>query len=155
MNITIRNAEIKDYESIENILIQVHRMHVEWRDDIYRMNDEINSFEHFSEIIADNTYIVAEADGQIVGVLYYFYKTTDIPIMTKRKTIYVDTMAVEENYRGKGIGTAMFDTVREIALKEGCTHIELQVNAKNTAAQQMYKKYGFSHKNYVLDMKLD
>ncbi len=154
MNLIIRTATKDDYNSVEKIMVQVHKMHVDWRNDIYRMNDPINSFERFTELIADETYIVAEVSGQVVGILYYFFKETDIPIMTKRKTLYVDTMAVEEKYRGMGIGTAMFDTVKKIALQSGCTHMELQVNAKNSAAQKMYDNYGFRTKNIVMDMKL-
>ncbi len=155
MNIIIRNALQSDYEQIENIMTQAHRMHVEWRDDIYRMNDPILSYERFMNLLSEETYIVAQKDEDVVGILYYFFKNTDIPSMQKRKVLYIDTMAVEENFRGMGVGTAMFDHIKNIAKANDCTHMELSVNAKNINAQKMYAKYGFSEKSYTLDMKLD
>lgn len=66
--------------------------------------------------------------------------------------IYIDTMAVDEQYRGKGIGHAFFEFLKEMKLQKGFDGIELQVNAKNKAAYQMYANYGFTEKSINMEL---
>ena len=70
----------------------------------------------------------------------------------KRKVLFVDTMAVEEKYRGKGIGTGMFEYLKKVAKERQCDGIELQVNARNTAAKKMYEKCGFTEKSINMEL---
>ena len=47
MDIRIRNATTNDYESVIKIISQVQDMHVEWRPDIYKYNDNLIAKEEF------------------------------------------------------------------------------------------------------------
>ncbi|MBR6801299.1 MAG: GNAT family N-acetyltransferase [Eubacteriaceae bacterium] len=154
MKINIRYAQLSDYSQIESILKQVHEMHVMWRSDVYKMNDVILAKDRFLNYIAEDNCIVAEDDGVIVGMVYYFVKHVSTPVHVEKNILYIDTMAVHENYRGKGIGTAMFDHLREIAKCRDCVSFELSVNGKNEKAMKMYEKYGFGVKSLTLDMPL-
>ncbi len=69
-----------------------------------------------------------------------------------RDVIFVDSMAVDEADRGKGIGHAFFDFLKELKEQKGYDGIELQVNAKNKAAYQMYVKYGFTEKSVNMEL---
>lgn len=155
MNFTVRYAKENDYEKIEAILKNVHAMHVAWRCDVYKMADPILEKDRFMEYIKDDNCIVAESDGNVVGMIYFFVKHVNNPVQVERKILYIDTMAVAEVYRGKGIGTSMFDFLRYVAKDRGCSSFELSVNAKNEDAQKMYAKYGFRPKSYTLDMPLE
>ena len=46
-------------------------------------------------------------------------------------------MAVDEAYRGMGIGHFFFDKIKEIKAEKKLDGIELQVNAKNKAAYEL------------------
>lgn len=62
-------------------------------------------------------------------------------------------MAVDENYRGMGIGHLFFERVRQIKAQRRCDGIELVVNAKNQAAYEMYAKYGFTVKSITMELR--
>ena len=69
-----------------------------------------------------------------------------------RKVLFIDSMAVDENHRGQGIGHQLFDYVRTIYKEEHYDGLELHVNAKNAAAMEMYKKYGFTEKSINMEL---
>ena len=72
--------------------------------------------------------------------------------MLTRDVIYIDTMAVDENYRGMGIGHHFFEMLKYLKKEKHFDGIELQVNAKNVAAYEMYKKYGFTEKSINMEL---
>jgi len=155
MQLLIRHARKEDYDSANNIMKQAHMLHSGWRSDIYKMNDVCLPYEWFEKYLEEDTYIVAETDGKVVGILYYFIKHSETPLHVTRDVLYIDTMAVDEKYRRRGIGTAMFDYVKKIAKEKNCVSFELNVLAKNKSARKMYEDYGFSPKSYVMEMPVE
>ena len=152
MNWIIRNAVMKDYESVLHIMNQVQQMHVHWRPDIYRPNPALIPPEAFAKMVEGDTCFVAEADGRVVGVMELLYRHIETPSHVTRNVIFIDTMAVEESYRGRGIGHLFFEKVRQIKEQKRCDGIELQVNAKNQAAYDMYANYGFTVKSINMEL---
>ena len=145
MQIQIRAAMARDYEAAVKILSQVQDMHVEWRPDIYRHTSHLMSMEEFQQAAEDHTFFVAENEkNQVIGILQIMFKHVEGPSHTTRDFIFVDRMAVDEAYRGAGVGHKMFDFLKGLKAEKNMDAIELQVNAKNTAAYEMYRKYGFT-----------
>lgn len=64
----------------------------------------------------------------------------------------MDSMAVDEKYRGKGIGHAFFDFLKNLKNERGYDGIELQVNAKNKTAYKIYSDYGFTNKSINMEL---
>lgn len=152
MNTIVRSAGREDYNAVITILNQVQQMHVDWRPDIYRPNDNLIPEESFEKLAESDTFFVAEMDGTIVGVLEIVFRHIESPSHVTRNVIFIDTMAVDEKYRGMGIGHLFFDKVKEIREEKHCDGIELQVNAKNKAAYEMYRKYGFTEKSINMEL---
>ena len=152
MNIQIRLAKKTDYESVIRIMSQVQDMHVEWRPDIYKHNENLIPEDIFEKIVENNTFYVAESDSSVVGVLEIVYRHVESPSHVTRDVIFIDTMAIDENYRGMGIGHKMFDFLKQIKVEKNLDGIELQVNAKNRAAYEMYKKCGFTEKSINMEL---
>ena len=59
---------------------------------------------------------------------------------------YVEDMMVDENYRGKGIGTTITKKLIELARKKAVTTIELSTRPSRVAANKLYQKLGFQQK---------
>lgn len=104
MKAFVRNAERKDYEAVVNIMGQVQEMHVKWRPDIYKTNKEMISADKFAGLLKEGTFFVAEADGMVVGVMGITFRHIENPSHVTRNVIFIDSMAVDEKYRGMGIG---------------------------------------------------
>ena len=58
----------------------------------------------FLEKTENGTFFVAESHGKIVGVMDIQFRHIASPAHVTRDILFVDSMAVEENYRGQGIG---------------------------------------------------
>lgn len=153
MDIRIRNATTNDYGSVIKIISQVQDMHVEWRPDIYKYNDNLITKEEFEKLVENNTFFVAENENKkIVGVLEIIFRHIESPAHVTRDVIFIDTMAVDEKYRGLGVGHKMFEFLKAMKIEKNMDGIELQVNARNRAAYEMYKKYGFTEKSINMEL---
>lgn len=152
MEIHIRNAKPDEYKTVEAIMKQVQQLHIDWRPDIYKYNETVLPLEIYEQAVKDQTFFVAEYDGQVAGILFIMYRHIENPIQVTRNIIFIDSMAVDEKYRGKGIGHAFFDFLKELKTQGGYDGIELQVNAKNEAAYKMYTDCGFSNKSINMEL---
>lgn len=153
MEITIRFAEEKDYNQVEAIMKQVQELHTEWRPDIYKNIDIVLPFDMYMDYVNNRELIVATLDsGDIVGILIYVTRNISGGPMVDRKVMFIDSMGVDEHYRGQGIGRELFAFVRNICEEQEYDGLELQVNAKNIAAKRMYEKYGFTEKSVNMEL---
>ena len=56
---------------------------------------------------------------------------------------YISLIVVDEQYRGKGLATALIQKANEIARQSGCTKTVLDVDSDNGPARALYEKLGF------------
>lgn len=152
MKAFVRNAEMKDYEAVVNIMAQVQEMHVKWRPDIYKTNKEMIPADKFVGLLKEGTFFVAEADGMVVGVMGIALRHIENPSHVTRNVIFIDSMAVDAKYRGRGIGHLFFEKAKQIKEERHYDAVELQVNAKNKAAYEMYVKCGFREKSINMEL---
>ncbi len=61
----------------------------------------------------------------------------------KDTELYIGSIAVAENYRGKGVGTQLLNAVNDFAKKNEFEAIILDVVDTNPRAFELYKRYGF------------
>lgn len=152
MNIHIRNAKTDEYRTVEAMMQQVQQLHTGWRPDIYKSCETVLPRDVYEQAVADNTFFMAEYDGQAAGILFIQYRHIESSSQITRNVIYVDSIAVDERFRGKGIGHAFFDFLKKLKADGGFDGIELQVNAKNKAAYKMYVDYGFTDKSINMEL---
>lgn len=150
----VREAVFEDKESILKLWKYLMECHDEMDKDsktlsslTKRHKDADQLYLAFlDEKMADpNSWVlVAESEG-VVGYLVAFVKETWQGLVNKR-TIYVLDFAVDENVRGKGIGSALISALEKIARKHGVKYLELHVNPKNRDAVRFYGKKGFEER---------
>ena len=151
-HITVRYAEENDYPGIEKIMQQVQDMHVTWRPDIYKRGEIVLPYEVFKEAIYDKSFLVAEINSQIVGLLFFMIRHIENNVQVTRDILFIDSMAVAAGYRGQGVGRSLFAFVKDIKKQRNLDGIELQVNAKNLDARAMYERYGFTEKSVNMEL---
>ena len=132
---------------------QVQQLHVEWRPDVYKPASPLITMDMFEAILKDGNWYVAEADGVVVGILELMKRHVKSPAQVTKDVLFISTMAIDEKYRGKGIGHRFFEKVKQLKQEKGYDTIELQVNAKNRLAYEMYRKYGFTEKSINMELK--
>lgn len=152
MDIHIRTAKVEDYNAVEAIMKQVHKLHVGWRPDVYKQQETILPLDEFKQAIQEQAFFVAEGEGKVVGILGLMYRHVETPVHVTKDIIFIDSMAVDEPYRKKGVGHAFFDFLKELKKEKGYDAIELQVNARNKGAYNMYRNYGFTEKSINMEL---
>lgn len=149
MNITFRPAAMDDLSEVVRLL----------SDDFLgaqreRFEDPLPEgyVKAFREIEADqnNELIVAEAGGRVIGTL----QLTFTPSISFRggKRCTVESVRVDEKYRGEGIGRKMMLWAIERAKGRGCISMQLTTNSDRVDAHRFYEKLGFAGTH--LGMKL-
>lgn len=103
--------------------------------------------------IGDNDlacYLVAEADGQVVGYAGMWLILDEA---------HVTNVALLPAYRGHGLGSKLMEALCEMAKTVGARRMTLEVRPSNLAAQRMYGKLGFEVRGvrpgYYTDSKED
>ena len=101
----------------------------------------IPSDEYSLSLIDDPTFIpvVAIVDGIVVGGLaaYVLKKFEQV-----RSEIYIYDLAVDENYRRRGIATGCINKLREIAREVGSYVIYVQADHGDEPAIKLYESLG-------------
>ena len=69
--------------------------------------------------------------------------------------LYVVDLYVQQASRGKGVGRALMDAVRNTALAEGATRLSWAVHKKNASALRFYESIGARYASDVHFMHLD
>ena len=152
MRCLVRKAEEKDYEAVWGIMNEVQELHIGLRPDIYRENPDFFPKEYFEGLIEKELAYVAEKDRTVAGILLLMFRHVESPTQVTRNVVYIECMAVKEEYRGQGVGHSFFEKVKEIKEEKGFDGIELQVNAGNRAAMEMYRKCGFTEKSINMEL---
>lgn len=108
----------------------------------------------FEEIDEDKTneLIVAAFDGAVVGTLQLTF-TPSISFQGGKRCT-VESVRVDEQYRGKGIGREMMLWAVERAKEKGCVSMQLTTNNDRTDAQRFYANLGFSSSHLGMKLKL-
>lgn len=83
---------------------------------------------------------VAEAEDEILGMALFYNRYST----WKGKTIHLEDLIVNEDYRGKGIGMQLYKKVMQFALEENIKRVEWVVLDWNTPAVNFYKNTGAS-----------
>lgn len=81
-----------------------------------------------------NTFFIGEIDKIPVGFMAYYFNDDGGIFLSK---LYVDV-----NKQQLGIGKKLYNTLEQIAIKNNCKYIELNVDRKNSA-MYFFKKLGF------------
>ena len=80
-------------------------------------------------------YYVGRAEGKIVayGGIWVIFEDS-----------HITTIAVDPQARGRRYGELMLGYLLDEAIERGAAWMTLEVRESNTAAQQLYRKYGFT-----------
>ena len=132
LGVQIRDMTPADLESVARLEEEVYPQ--PWSVNVFR--DELG--------LANRLYIVAcDSPGEIVGYGGMMFIDEDA---------HITTLAVAPGARGARLGSRLMVALTERALERGVRHLTLEVRVTNTAAQALYRRFGFApvglRKNY-------
>jgi GNAT superfamily N-acetyltransferase len=101
--------------------------------------DEVTdlTFQRFFDAAEPMHALVAERDGEIVGIVHYiFHRST----LTKGPYCYLQDLFTAERARGGGVGRKLIEAVYERAKAAGASRVYWLTQEDNTAARALYDK---------------
>jgi GNAT superfamily N-acetyltransferase len=88
----------------------------------------------------DSVFYLAESQGEALGFtqLYPAFASLSLAPSWILNDLYVEPAA-----RGRGVGEALMDAARTLALSNGAAELMLQTARTNATAQRLYEKLGW------------
>jgi ribosomal protein S18 acetylase RimI-like enzyme len=156
MEITIRKATPKDFESIQALNKALFDYET-------RFNDEYNLEWTYSEIgekyfahrlESTNTIaFVAEQNQETIGYILAFINT--YPFRKNNPIAEIENMFIKDEKRKQGVGSKLMQAVKKEALRRGVKRLKVEAVAQNTNAINFYKKCGFTEFDLILEMNVE
>ena len=144
----IRAATSDDVVRIADIYVAMARYHAALDPAEYRVPQHAAVVTRFrSELeVADEAdlHLVAEVGGVVVGSLDAFMRPlpSEGSMRIPRRGALIG-IAVDEGWRGRGVGTALMRAAEAWALDRGYDTLELDVADPNGDARRLYERLGY------------
>lgn len=150
----IRKATSNDLESVLELSELMMKLHISFDVyyDIYTKYEDARKY--YKEQLAKRglLYVVAEDENKKIVAFASAY-TISIPRTKAPKIGILVTNFVKEEYRGRGIGTMLYEYRMNWFKQKNVKYVEMNVDVRNTKALKLWKKYGF--KEYQVKLKME
>ena len=159
MNTIMRNAKFSDFNDVNNLMLELHNLHVKNRNDVFKATDSPMKEEYFKDLLnnQDVKLFVIEnlENSEIVGYSNLkLMNTPNIDIVVKSKYIYIDDFCIKQAYKRKGIGKKLFNFILEYAKQQGVESVQLNVWSFNEDAIEFYNFMGMKERNVRMEMRV-
>lgn len=152
----IRKANKGDIKGLIVLLYQADAVHHGIRPDLFKGNTPKYSEQELEAIIDDDSKpIFVFDDGNILGHAFcQIVEVRNHRLLQDIKTLYIDDICVEETARGRHIGKALYEFVRDYAQSIGCYNITLNVWEGNAPAYSFYQNMGMRIQKTTMEVLL-
>lgn len=154
----IRFASPIHVPGIIDLLRQVGQVHHRGRPDIFRTGAQKYAPSQVLAMLdkSETPIFVALENGKVLGYCFCQIKTYyRDPVIEDHSTCYIDDLCVDENCRGKHVGTALYDAVCKYARQRKCRSVTLNVWSCNEGALKFYEKLGLKPQKIGMEAILE
>ena len=152
----IRKANKGDIQRIIELLHQVNMVHHVIRPDLFKPNTTKYNEQELESLLNDiSKPVFILDDGEVQG--YAFCQITEVKdnqLLEDIKTLYIDDICVDEKARGRHVGKALYEYVRDYARSIGCNNITLNVWEGNDPALRFYQSMGMQVRKTTMEIIL-
>ena len=91
--------------------------------------------------------VLIDVDGAVAGYLVICFGWS---LEFKGRDAFVDELYVRERFRGRGLGTRALEIAADLCRVNGVRALHLEVERRNTRAQEVYRRAGFVDREHYL-----
>ena len=154
---TIRLANENDIDSILDLLSQVLELHYNLRPDLFvkgKTKYDKTTLKSMLNDINKHIYVAIEND-KLIGYCFCIIKENKADNhIANSKTLYIDDLCVDKEYRSKHIGQNILDYIKEEAKRLNADYITLNVWEGNDTAKLFYEHNGFKIRKTEMEYKV-
>ena len=130
---SIRDLGIKSYSEYSTILDQEN-----WE----KMNIFLQDLEGLKNLISGSRCFLCEDNNRLIGMVFFVSSKHQNELFKSEWSI-IRFLAVDPEYRGKGLGGKLTDLCLQFAKEEGEKFIALHTSSYMNGADKLYEKKGF------------
>lgn len=116
--IEIIQPKIENQVEINNLAKQVHKLYVNWNPDMFLDVEQVIPIERLEKLLETESIYIAKIENKIVGYIIIDVKEKDNGFIRYRKILCIDTLCIDEKFRGQGIGTKMLEFAQKLGRKK-------------------------------------
>ena len=151
----VRRANINDIGRIIELLHQVDMVHHVIRPDLFKPNTTKYNEQELETLLKYDNKPVFDNGNDVLGHAFCLItEVRDDKLLQDIKTLYIDDICVDEKARGKHVGMALYEFVRDYALSIGCNNITLNVWEGNDPALSFYRNMGMKVQKTTMEIIL-
>jgi len=154
----IRLANNSDIPGMIELLKQVGEVHHKIRPDLFRSGAQKYSENDLAELLQDEKrpIFVGVEEGKMLGYCFCILEEVkDNPVLCDVKSLYIDDLCVDENIRGRHVGSRLYDHVCAYAKSIGCKSVTLNVWCGNDSAMAFYESRGMKPRKIYMEASLE
>ena len=154
----IRFAQPEDVAGILALLRQVGLVHHRGRPDLFRSNaQKYGASQVLAMLDSSATPIfVAVEEGKVLGYGFCQIKQyLNDPVIKDHTELYIDDLCVDENCRGRHIGTEIYHAICRYAKIRRCYSVTLNVWSCNPSAMKFYESLGLKPQKVGMETLLE
>lgn len=158
MSFTIREAIGSDYLKVNDLVKEVHQLHVSHRPDVFLAVDCPLEEVYFHELIECNEttlFVVEDTNHELIAYsIVKLITSHSLSILIPSKIAFIDDFCVKSSHQKQGIGRGLFEHVQNHAKAEGATTLQLAVWEFNQDAITFYEALGMITRNRRMELNL-
>jgi len=155
----IRFACREDIPGIIDLLRQVGQVHHQGRPDLFRQGAQKYNEAQVEAMLGkeEDPIFVAVEKGAVLGYGFcMLQKHRGDTVLADFSTLYIDDICVDENCRGKHVGSAIYRHICAYAKEVlGCQSITLNVWCCNPGAMAFYESLGMKPQKIGMEQLLE
>ena len=95
--------------------------------------------------------LFAQEDKKEIGRVYVYFLSNDLH---HEPFAFIEDVFVEEDHRGRGVGSELVNRAVEEAKEKGCYKVVMTARTENKGVHTLYSKAGFSEhgKEFRMDL---
>lgn len=148
----------RDIAGMAALLDQVLEIHHRGRPDIFKGGVRKYTDPELMLMVEDDTrpiFVAVDEEENVMGYAFcIFQQEKNSHILTDIKTLYIDDLCVDENIRGRHIGSQLYRHVLDFAKAQGCYNVTLNVWSCNESAEKFYRNLGMEPMKTYMEVKL-
>ena len=154
----IRLATKNEIPGMIELLKQVGEVHHQIRPDLFRAGAQKYSEADLEEVLSDESrpiFGAVEGDKLLGYCFCILEEVQDNTVLRDTKTLYIDDLCVDENCRGKHIGSQLYEAVCRYAKGRKCRSVTLNVWSCNESAMKFYESLGLKPQKVGMEAILE
>lgn len=141
--IKITKAEKSDLKDFAGLRLAAHKYAAKFDKEAVVSDDTPKKIEELTRKEFEDPrimHLLARENNRLIGIAILSLA------VGVDKSAFLGELFIEEEYRGRGVGSRLLDEIIKIAKNKGFQSLELTVARKNKQAQRLYLELGFKPK---------